>query len=75
MTAETRVNNSNVAVNTSYAYDAADRETTITDWSLTSMSGGSTSAPLATYVYSWTTAYATALLVAGVISRPPQLSG
>ena len=40
------IGGSGTAVNTSYSYDAADRQTTITDY----VSGGSA---LATYVYSY----------------------
>ncbi len=41
------------SVNTSYSYDAANRQTTITDQAVTSGSGGTTITPIGTYVYSY----------------------
>jgi len=56
MTAESgTIGGSNTSVTTSFSYDADDRQTTITDQSVVThgSSGGSTTTPLATYVYSY----------------------
>jgi RHS repeat-associated protein len=53
--AESRtIGGSGTSVNTSYGYDSAERETTITDWQHTPEgSGGGVTTNLATYVYSY----------------------
>jgi len=57
LTSESRtIASSDASVNTTYSYDAANRQTTITDWLSVTTSGsggGTTITPLATYVYSY----------------------
>jgi RHS repeat-associated protein len=54
MIAASRTVSGSNQVNTTIVYDAANRETTITDWVYTpSGGGGGTSTPLATYVYGY----------------------
>ena len=58
MTSELRtIGGTGTSVNTSFVYDAANRQTTITDQAVTPTgSGGYTTTPLATYVYGYDSA-------------------
>ena len=54
ITSESRtIGSSGTQVNTNYSYDAANRQTTITDQAYTPSGSGGTTTPIATYVYSY----------------------